>query len=89
MSSHNIALSEFAPAGAHSTAVARRLAWPAAAVLMVLPLLKPALWNGFPLIYADTGGYLLRPFEHSLELGRSSMKRRNFPARLQFAPELG
>jgi hypothetical protein len=73
MSSHNIALSGLAPAGAHSTAVARRLAWPAAAVLMVVLLLAPALWNGFPLIFADTGGYLLRPFEHSLELGRSAL----------------
>jgi hypothetical protein len=73
MSSHNIALSGVAPAGAFSAAIARRLAWPAAAVLMVLGLLAPALWSGFPLIFSDTGGYLLRPFDGTLELGRSAL----------------
>src|SRR5258708_35988916 len=73
MSSHNIALPGVAPAGTFPTAVARRLAWLAAAVVMVLALLGPALWNGFPLIFADTGGYLLRPFEGTLELGRSAL----------------
>jgi len=37
----------------------------------LIALLAPALWNGFPLIFADTGGYLARPFEGTLELGRS------------------
>jgi hypothetical protein len=73
MSSHNIALSEIATAQALSVSPARRLAWPAAAVLMVSALLGPALWNGFPLIFADTGGYLLRPFDGTLELGRSAL----------------
>jgi hypothetical protein len=36
-------------------------------------LLSPAIWNGFPLIFADTGGYLERPFEGTLELGRSAL----------------
>jgi hypothetical protein len=72
MSSHNIALSPLATPQAVTAAVARRLAWPAAAALMVA-LLGPALWNGFPLIYADTGGYLLRPFAGALELGRSAL----------------
>jgi hypothetical protein len=44
------------------------LAWPG----MLSVLLAPALWNGFPLIFADTGGYLARPFEHTLALGRSA-----------------
>ena len=44
------------------------LAWPG----MLLVLLAPALWNGFPLIFSDTGGYLARPFERTLELGRSA-----------------
>jgi hypothetical protein len=73
MSSHNIALSEVATAQAASASPARRLAWPAAAVLMILALLAPALWNGFPLIFADTGGYLLRPIEGTLGLGRSAL----------------
>jgi hypothetical protein len=29
--------------------------------LMVLALTIPALWNGFPIIFPDTGGYLTRP----------------------------
>jgi hypothetical protein len=40
---------------------------------MAFALLGPALWNGFPLIFADTGGYLLRPFDGTLELGRSAL----------------
>lgn len=39
----------------------------------MLALLAPALWNGFPLIYPDTGGYLARPFDHDLEMGRSAL----------------
>jgi hypothetical protein len=39
---------------------------------MLLVLLVPALWNGFPLIFADTGGYLARPFERTLTVGRSA-----------------
>jgi hypothetical protein len=73
MSSHNIALSPVAAPQAVSAAVARRLTWAAAATLTVVALLWPALWNGFPLIYADTGGYLLRPFTGALELGRSAL----------------
>lgn len=44
------------------------LAWPG----MLLVLSAPALWNGFPLIFSDTGGHLARPFEHTLALGRSA-----------------
>jgi hypothetical protein len=36
-------------------------------------LLSPAIWNEFPLIFADTGGYLERPFDGTLELGRSAL----------------
>ena len=39
----------------------------------VAALLLPALWNGFPLVYPDTGGYLERPFLGTLELGRSAL----------------
>jgi hypothetical protein len=42
----------------------------AAATLL---LLAPALWNGFPLLQHDTGGYLARWFEHTLEASRSTV----------------
>jgi hypothetical protein len=51
---------------------ALRVSWVLATVLMVLALLWPALWNGFPLVFYDTGGYLVRPFEATLGLGRSA-----------------
>ena len=37
------------------------LVWTATIAVMALLLLAPALWNGFPLIFPDTGGYLERP----------------------------
>lgn len=40
---------------------------------MIALLLWPALWNGFPLIFPDTGGYLLRPLEGTLAMGRSAV----------------
>ena len=36
-------------------------------------LLAPALWNGFPLLEYDTGGYLARWFEGTLEVSRSTV----------------
>src|SRR5207344_2521577 len=36
-------------------------------------LLWPAVWNGFPLIFPDTGGYLLRALEGTLTIGRSAL----------------
>lgn len=48
------------------------LIWALAAGTMVLLLLAPALWNRFPLIFPDTGGYLERPLEGTLEMGRSA-----------------
>jgi hypothetical protein len=41
--------------------------------MMMGLLLAPAIFNGFPIIFADTGGYLLRPIEGQLELGRSAL----------------
>jgi hypothetical protein len=49
------------------------LAWFLAGPAMVLLLMAPALWNGFPLIFPDTGGYLDRPLLHTLGLGRSAL----------------
>ena len=47
-----------------------RLAGILAAVLI---LLAPALWNGFPLLQYDTGGYFARWHEGSLEESRSTV----------------
>jgi hypothetical protein len=69
ISSNNIAL----PQTGHATFSAKPLIWPGGFALMVLALLAPALWNGFPLIFADTGGYLARPFEGTLDIGRSAL----------------
>jgi hypothetical protein len=49
------------------------LTWAFAGTMMVLVLMAPALWNGFPLIFPDTGGYLLRPIEGDLAMGRSAL----------------
>src|SRR5882757_5423813 len=49
------------------------LAWTMASSAMVLALMTPALWNGFPLIFPDTGGYLTRPIEGALGMGRSAL----------------
>ena len=51
----------------------RRNGWALAPVLMVLALVWPALWNGFPIVFPDTGGYLARPFEATLAMGRSAI----------------
>jgi hypothetical protein len=48
-------------------------AYGVAAGAAVLILLAPAIWNGFPLIFPDTGGYLQRPITGTLELGRSAL----------------
>jgi hypothetical protein len=45
----------------------------AACVVAVVLLCLPALWNGFPLMYDDVGGYLERWPTHTLGLGRSTV----------------
>ena len=52
---------------------ARRIAQAAVAIGAFVALLVPALVNGFPFVFADTGGYLARAFEHTLALGRSAL----------------
>lgn len=44
-----------------------------AALAAVTTLLAPALWNGFPLLQYDTGGYLARWFEGYLVPSRSTV----------------
>src|SRR5262245_58382172 len=53
-----------------STHMIARLAGIVAAVLI---LLAPALWNGFPLLQYDTGGYFARWYEGTLEESRSTV----------------
>jgi hypothetical protein len=52
---------------------ARVSGWAPACAMMLLALVAPALWNGFPIVFYDTGGYLARPFEATLEMGRSAI----------------
>src|SRR6266542_6306364 len=49
----------------------RHFTWSITFILMVTTLIWPAFHNGFPLVFYDTGGYLARPFERTLEIGRS------------------
>lgn len=49
------------------------LSWIVASAAMLFILAAPALWNGFPIIFPDTGGYLTRPLEGTLDLGRSAL----------------
>lgn len=51
-------------------AIATRLA---AALAATLLLIAPALWNGFPLLQFDTGGYFARWHEGTLEESRSTV----------------
>lgn len=44
--------------------------WAVAILLSTLLLIAPALWNGFPLLEYDTGGYLARWYEGSLLINR-------------------
>jgi hypothetical protein len=46
--------------------------WTIASVAILAVLLLPAIWNGFPLIFPDTGGYLDRPIFGTLGMGRSA-----------------
>jgi hypothetical protein len=50
-----------------------KLADTTAALAAALMLLAPALWNGFPLLEYDSGGYLARWFEGTLEVSRSTV----------------
>ena len=51
----------------------RALSWVLSAGAMMLALLAPAIWNGFPLIFPDTGGYFTAPMMHELANGRSAL----------------
>jgi hypothetical protein len=48
-----------------------RVAWALATILSILCLVAPAIWNGFPLLEWDTGGYLARWYDHTLVINRA------------------
>jgi hypothetical protein len=45
--------------------------WFAGLAISMAMLLAPALWNGFPIVFFDTGGYVGRVIEMTLAPGRS------------------
>jgi hypothetical protein len=48
--------------------------WALATAVVILPMLfAPALWNGYPLLQSDTGGYLARWYEGYLVPSRSTV----------------
>jgi hypothetical protein len=51
----------------------RRIARVGAFFAAIALLLTPAIWNGFPLLQYDTGGYLARWHEGTLEQSRSTV----------------
>ena len=48
-----------------------RARWALASLIAVAVLSAPAIWNRFPLLQWDTGGYIARWYEHSLVISRS------------------
>src|SRR5664280_592943 len=48
-----------------------RALWTLAVILSMALLLTPALWNGFALLHWDSGGYLARWYEGTLEASRA------------------
>lgn len=59
------------PATAPGTTVGRRLVDALALAAGLAALLWPALWNGWPIVFFDTGGYIRRAILLELEPGRS------------------
>lgn len=64
---------------------ARRATWLLAGAAMVLVLLAPAIWNGFPIIFPDTGGYLVAAMTGTPMLGRSALYGLFLSAGIPFA----
>jgi len=50
-----------------------RAYWALASVISIALLSAPAVWNRFPLLQWDTGGYIARWYEHSLVISRSTV----------------
>ncbi len=49
------------------------VAWSLAASGMIAAMLAPAIWNGFPIIFPDTGGYFTAPMVQQMANGRSAL----------------
>jgi hypothetical protein len=47
-----------------------RARWALASLIAVAVLSAPAIWNRFPLLQWDTGGYIARWYENSLVISR-------------------
>lgn len=62
-----------------------RATWILAGAAMVLVLLAPAIWNGFPIIFPDTGGYLIAAMTGTPMLGRSALYGLFLSAGIPFA----
>lgn len=60
-------------AGRRAASAVLDLNWTLASAGMMLVILAPALWNGFPLIFPDTGGYFTAPLLHEIANGRSAL----------------
>ena len=67
-----------------------RVSYLAATLVCLVALLLPALWNGYPLLQFDTGGYLARWYEGYLVPSRSTVFALflHFGEGLHFWPEL-
>src|SRR5690348_15780694 len=50
-----------------------RARWVLASLISIAILSAPAVWNRFPLLQWDTGGYIARWYEHSLVISRSTV----------------
>ncbi|WP_119677925.1 hypothetical protein [Indioceanicola profundi] len=59
------------PARPRPAGLAGLAPWAAAITFSLAALLAPALWNGWALVFFDTGGYVRRVLEMGLEPGRS------------------
>ncbi|MGN6572607.1 MAG: hypothetical protein ACTHLO_14460 [Pseudolabrys sp.] len=50
-----------------------RARWALASIIAIAVLSAPAIWNRFPLLQWDTGGYIARWYEHTLVISRSTV----------------
>jgi len=60
-------------AGSRSFRLASVWSWTLATCAMAGLMLAPAIWNGFPIIFPDTGGYFTAPIIGELANGRSAL----------------
>ena len=73
------------PVGMSRPALGSRVPWALSGAAMVLVLLAPAIWNGYPIIFPDTGGYLIAAMTGTPMLGRSALYGLFLSAGIPFA----